>query len=127
MKSMGKWLLLAFCLGVQGGAAEKVRVLTTFLPGYNIAVNVAGDLATVENLVAGNVGLHDYQLQPSELGKLKGADLVLLNGLGLETFFGWGDAGWWRRITEKTGHLDGWFAPGTDSWRCAACAGGGRS
>ena len=86
MKSMGKWLLLAFCLGVQGGAAERGRVLTTFLPGYNIAVNVAGDLATVENLVAGNVGLHDYQLQPSELGKLKGADLVLLNGLGLETF-----------------------------------------
>lgn len=66
--------------------AEKVRVLTTFLPGYNIAVNVAGDLAQVENLVLGNVSLHDFQLSPGELRKLNRADLVLLNGLGLETF-----------------------------------------
>lgn len=85
MKRTG--IILAVCLSAQVWSAEKLRVLTTFLPGYNIAVNVAGDFATVENLVAGNVGLHDYQLQPSELGKLKKANVVLLNGLGLETFW----------------------------------------
>jgi zinc/manganese transport system substrate-binding protein len=73
-------------LALQTFGAEKVRVVTTFLPGFNVAANVAGDLAVVENLVAGNVSLHDYQLSPGELRKLTGADLVMMNGLGLETF-----------------------------------------
>jgi ABC-type Zn uptake system ZnuABC Zn-binding protein ZnuA len=77
-------LAVSLCIQVQG--AEKLRIVTTFLPGFNVAKNVAGDLAAVENLVAGNVSLHDYQLSPGELRKLNGADLVLLNGLGLETF-----------------------------------------
>ena len=80
------WLALTVCLCAQVQGAEKLRIVTTFLPGFNVAKNVAGDLATVENLVPGNVSLHDYQLSPGELRKLNGADLVLLNGLGLETF-----------------------------------------
>jgi len=91
MKRLGRVFagaLLALVLGasMQALGAEKVRVVTTFLPGYNIAANVAGDLATVENLVPGNVSLHDFQLSPGELRKLNRADVVLLNGLGLETF-----------------------------------------
>ena len=55
---IGKWFALALCLGAQVGGAEKLRVVTTFLPGYSIAANVAGEFATVENLVPGNVSLH---------------------------------------------------------------------
>src|SRR5688572_11598734 len=91
MQRSGSALLLVLIMAFAGtaptfGAEKKLRVVTTFLPGYNVAANVAGDLAMVENLLPGNVGLHDYQLSPSELRKLNTADLVLLNGLGLETF-----------------------------------------
>lgn len=91
LKKSGRILsvsLLVMCavFGPDVWGAEKVRVVTTFLPGFNVAANVAGDLAVVENLVAGNVSLHDYQLSPGELRKLTSADLVMMNGLGLETF-----------------------------------------
>ena len=84
-----KWLgcfAAVLCFAAHVAGAEKLRIVTTFLPGFNVAKNVAGDLAEVENLVPGNVSLHDYQLSPGELRKLNSADLIFLNGLGLETF-----------------------------------------
>jgi zinc transport system substrate-binding protein len=68
-------------------AAEKaLRVVSTFLPGYCIAANVAGDLGQVENLLPGTVSLHDYQLTPTDLRKIASADLIVINGLGMESF-----------------------------------------
>jgi zinc transport system substrate-binding protein len=82
------WVLwLALSVLVPGQAAEKkLKVLTTFLPAYCFAANVAGEYATVENLLPGGVSLHDFQLTPAELRKIANADLVLVNGLGMETF-----------------------------------------
>lgn len=115
MKRLGGWRLIFWALvalvwacavGGNFAAEKKLRVVTTFLPGFNVAANVAGDLATAENLVAGNVSLHDYQLSPGELRKLNGADLVLLNGLGLETFLDGavrsGGAGLGRKLVTLT-------------------------
>jgi zinc transport system substrate-binding protein len=82
-------LLLLLCGTVvfADAAAERTfRIVTTFLPGYCFAANVAGDLAVVENLLPGAVSLHDYQLTPGDLGKLTSADLIIVNGLGMETF-----------------------------------------
>lgn len=71
----------------QGSAAgEKLRVLTTFVPEYCLVVNVAGNAATVENLLPGNVSPHDYQLSHRELKKISSADIIFLNGLGVEAF-----------------------------------------
>ena len=78
--------LLWVVVMASGAAEKKLRVLTTFLPGYSFAVSVAGDRALVENLVPGNVSLHDFQLSPPELKKLASADVIVVNGLGLETF-----------------------------------------
>jgi zinc transport system substrate-binding protein len=80
-------LIFFFGLFLQShGAEKKLRVLTTFLPGYCFASNVAGEHAVVENLLPGNVSLHDYQLTPGDLAKITAADLILINGLGMETF-----------------------------------------
>ena len=65
----------------------KPRVLTSIPPLYCWAVNVAGDLATVENLLPADVGPHDYQFKPRDLKRLQAADLIVLNGLGLEDWF----------------------------------------
>ena len=68
------------------GAEAKLKVLTTFLPGYSLALQVAGENATVENLLPGNVSLHDYQLSPGDIRKIAAADVIVINGLGMETF-----------------------------------------
>jgi zinc transport system substrate-binding protein len=81
----GLVLLLCF-LPPAAGAEKKVRVLTTFLPGYSFAASIARDRAIVENLLPGTVSLHDYQLTPGDLAKITAADLILINGLGMETF-----------------------------------------
>jgi zinc transport system substrate-binding protein len=61
-------------------------VLTSFSPVYCFTVNVAGNLAELDNLLPAHVEPHDYQFSRKELEKLSQADLVVLNGLGLETW-----------------------------------------
>jgi ABC-type Zn uptake system ZnuABC Zn-binding protein ZnuA len=63
---------------------QELKVITTSLPVYCFAVNVAGDLATVENLLPANVSPHDYQLSPRDARKLGGTRLIITSGLGLE-------------------------------------------
>jgi ABC-type Zn uptake system ZnuABC Zn-binding protein ZnuA len=72
-----------------------LKVVTSFLPAYCFAVNVAGQLADVENLTSGSVGPHDAQLAPKELRKLERADVLVVNGLGLDT--------WWPRVLRAIG------------------------
>ncbi|MBX3731513.1 MAG: zinc ABC transporter substrate-binding protein [Verrucomicrobiae bacterium] len=84
-------LLSAFLLGglLTGSAAEarRLRILTSIAPLYSWAANVAGDAAEVENLLPADVGPHDYQFRPRDLRKIRSADIILLNGLGLESWF----------------------------------------
>ncbi len=82
--------MLVLLLGPAGkafGEDGKIRILTSIPPLYCWAVNVAGDLATVENLLPADVGPHDYQFKPKDLKRLQNADLIVLNGLGLEDWF----------------------------------------
>ena len=67
-------------------AAPKLKALTTILPLYCFAANVVGTLADVENLLPGNVGPHDFQFSARDLQKISEADLIIVNGLGLEAW-----------------------------------------
>ena len=83
----GLALCLWVCAGVTTGwAAERLRVLVTFPPLYSFAAQVAGDRAEVECLLPPNVGPHDYAMTPGDARKLAAADVVVINGLGLEEF-----------------------------------------
>ncbi|MEW6305792.1 MAG: zinc ABC transporter substrate-binding protein [Verrucomicrobiota bacterium] len=89
-------LLGALLLAAPGArAAGKIQVLTSFLPVYCFTANVAGDLAHVENLLPAGAGPHDYQFSPRDMSKLKAADLLIINGLGMEEWLG--------RAMESTG------------------------
>jgi zinc transport system substrate-binding protein len=82
-------LFLALACGMgtlQTAVAARLKIVTSFVPVYCFAANVAGDLASVENLLPGNVDPHDFQLTPRDLVKLTEADVVVVNGLSLE---GW--------------------------------------
>ena len=61
-------------------------MVTSFFPVYCFTAQVAGEWATVENLLPAGVGPHDFQFAPRDLRKLAEADLVLINGLQLESW-----------------------------------------
>jgi zinc transport system substrate-binding protein len=95
MKSLLCSLVLAVAFGAGMGcspapsdlnaaSAKRLKVVTSFLPVYCFTANVAGDLAEVENLLPAGVGPHDYNFSPRDLRKLASADVIVVNGLGLE-------------------------------------------
>lgn len=63
---------------------EKLKVLATFAPIYSITANVAGDAADVEMLLGSSVGPHDFALAPKDLKRIAAADVIVMNGLGVE-------------------------------------------
>ena len=82
-------LLAAAALGPAD--ANAVRVVTSFYPVYVAALNVTKgvDGAEVHNMASPHIGcLHDYQLTAGDARKLSDADLLLVNGAGMETFIG---------------------------------------
>lgn len=83
-----RWLgfvTILFCTFADG-ADSRPRVVTSFLPLYCWAVNVAGTNAIVENLLPPRAEPHDYAFTVGDAHKLAAADLIIVNGLGLE---GW--------------------------------------
>ena len=69
------------------GAAEKIKVVTTFTIIADMAANVAGDAATVESITKPGAEIHNYQPTPRDILKAQDAKLVLWNGLNLELWF----------------------------------------
>jgi len=65
----------------------KLRVEATVLPVWIFAKNVAGDRVEVGLLIKSGTDPHEFSLRPSDLRALDEADLVLLNGVGLEQNF----------------------------------------
>jgi zinc/manganese transport system substrate-binding protein len=73
-------------LSAAGKKHDKLKVVTTFAPLYSLALNVAGDAAEVENLVPIGASIHTFQARPSDIRKISQADVLIKNGVGLETF-----------------------------------------
>lgn len=81
-------LLLAFLL-LCPLAAQAETVVTSFYPVWIITLNLTEgiDELNVVNLTESAGGcLHDYSLQPSDKVALSGADALLINGAGMESF-----------------------------------------
>lgn len=69
------------------GAAEKLKVVTTFTVIADMAQNVAGDAAEVVSITKPGAEIHGYDPTPRDLLRAQGADLILWNGLNLERWF----------------------------------------
>ncbi len=85
------WLwTAALALAGSGAAAGKdFRVVTSFYPVYVQTLNVAWGVpgVAVENLTEPVTGcLHDFQLSPAHMRTLAEADVLVVNGLGMESF-----------------------------------------
>lgn len=89
--ALGAALLLS-CAGCASPAAQseaRVHIAATTYPIYALtcAVSAGVEGVSVSRLNTGQVScLHDYTLTVSDMARLEQADLVLINGAGLEEF-----------------------------------------
>jgi manganese transport system substrate-binding protein len=70
------------------GADDRPVVLTTFTVLADVAQNVAGDHLRVESITKVGAEIHGYEPTPRDIAKASEADLILDNGLNLESWFG---------------------------------------
>ncbi len=68
------------------GGPLKVLAVETFLA--DIAQNVAGERLTVEALIPEGMDPHAFEPTPQDVAKVAEADVVIINGAGLEAFLG---------------------------------------
>ena len=104
MRRLFKYLTpFAFCLGLlsllafggcstppdswKGAKPGQKRVLVSFAPLYSLTTAIAGDDAYVNCFLTGDNGPHGYGFTPQDRPKLRGADLLISNGLQLDNDF----------------------------------------
>jgi zinc transport system substrate-binding protein len=86
--------VFAILLIAQAEVIEKeipLRIVTTILPVTIFTLNVVGQTpgVRVEMLLPPNLGCpHDYDLTPGEMKRISQAEVIIVNGLGLEEFLG---------------------------------------
>src|ERR1044071_4754545 len=93
-----RWMLFLTCcalLAIAGcrekpssGARRdpaKLSIVTTVAPITSIVENVTGDKANVTGIIPEGTNSHTFEPIPSDSKLLNGADLIIFNGLDLET------------------------------------------
>lgn len=83
-------LCLIFCLKTLA-LENKLRILCSTFPIYQITRNVVGNQKNIDVslMLPAQLGCpHDYALTPHDMQKLAKADVLVINGLGLEEFMG---------------------------------------
>lgn len=71
------------------GKPAKLRILCAILPMYIFSANIIKGANGVELslLISGQSGCpHDYSLTPGDMSKIASADILIINGLGIESF-----------------------------------------
>lgn len=81
--------LSGICLSGCGGSRQPkdgLVVYTSIYPVYDFTVKLAGEYATVENLVPEGVEPHDFEMGTQDMVKLAEADLLVYSGAGMENW-----------------------------------------
>ena len=80
-------LIALLACAVSASAAEaRLHIVTSFFPLYSWTANVAGEHAQVESLLPPRAEPHDYAFTPGDARKLAQAEMIVVNGLGLEAW-----------------------------------------
>lgn len=92
MKKQSKILIVALgglmlMVSSTANSAERLVIATTFTVIADLVRNVAGDAADVVSVTKPGAEIHNYQPTPRDLLRVRKADLVFWNGLGLERWF----------------------------------------
>jgi zinc/manganese transport system substrate-binding protein len=87
--------LLLLSTALLAGAGSPPLVVASFSILADMVSEIAGPGVRVASLVGPDQDLHAYEPRPSDLRTLAGADLLVLNGLGVE--------GWAQRMAQASG------------------------
>lgn len=82
---------LLFCPQETCAAEQPLQILTSTFPLYQITRNITHGASGIEVdlMIPAEMGCpHDYALTPQDMRKLAKADVLIVNGLGLEEFLG---------------------------------------
>jgi ABC-type Zn uptake system ZnuABC Zn-binding protein ZnuA len=82
---LGALIAAALCT-IGAEAKDKVRVVTTIPDLKSLTESVGGDLVDVESLTRGTQNFHEAEVRPSMMLKLRKADLLVENGLELDSW-----------------------------------------
>lgn len=88
-KSAFGFLLLIGMIGLgmgsgNGEEGRKLRVVTSFFPLQCHTLALAEGVAEVKQLLRGDAAPHEFEARPREVAELAKADLLIVNGAGLE-------------------------------------------
>jgi zinc/manganese transport system substrate-binding protein len=72
--------------GLTRAQTLKLKAVASITILQDIAQNVAGDRMNIDFLVPTNGDVHEFQPTPDDVRKIADADLILVNGVGLEQF-----------------------------------------
>jgi zinc/manganese transport system substrate-binding protein len=87
MRMLGALLCAAIVVFVTTAhAADKVRVVTTISDLKSLTEAVGGDLVDVESLTRGTQNAHEAEIRPTMMLKLRRADVLITNGLALDSW-----------------------------------------
>ena len=125
------FLSLLFSLPTFGAARaeEPLRVVASFSVLADLVQKIGGDDVVLDSLVPMGGAPHDWQPRPYDVAAIADADLVVVNGLGLE--------GWLDRLIAASGYegpvlvasrdveplLDASGSPDPHAWHSLAAAG----
>ena len=71
---------------VDQAGGQKLQVVTTILTTTLFTKAVAGDCAQVSSLLPAGADSHTYQARPQDVASLGKAQVLVINGLGMESF-----------------------------------------
>ncbi len=107
-------LLIAACGGggasaAPSGSADRLQVVTTTTILADLVAQVGGDNVSVTSLVPKGGEVHTFDPTPSDVRRLTSADVVFINGLGLDEWLAdlVKDAGTDAPVVELAEDLDG--------------------
>jgi len=95
LKLFSMFIIFLIMLVILTGCTEKekkednLKIVTSFYPIYIMTSNITKFATNVQlsNMTDINVGcLHDYTLKPTDIKKIEKADILIENGMGIESF-----------------------------------------
>jgi zinc transport system substrate-binding protein len=85
-RSIAVLVLAAAALSTSTAAAEPLRVGITLHPYYSFVANIVGDRAEIVPLIDANSNPHGYMPQPSDMIRITTMDVLVVNGIGHDSW-----------------------------------------
>lgn len=79
-------ILLLMTSSLNHAQDSKIKVITSTSIIADVAQNVGGDFIELSAIVPPNTDVHAFDPSPSDMVNVSDADLILINGIGLEAF-----------------------------------------